>query len=102
YNSSQGILLYLSNNSTVSRNIIHDNTQYGLYLDRSNNTLVTGNIFNYNGIDWLYKNNSWNNTFSWNVIDGVSDPFTIDDTGGGDFTWTQAYNQLAWISGSGT
>jgi len=43
-----------------------------------------------------------NNYFQWNLEDGYTDPIIIDDSGGGDFTWTQAFNQIAWITGSGT
>ncbi|MFX1237149.1 MAG: NosD domain-containing protein, partial [Promethearchaeota archaeon] len=39
----------------------------------------------------------------WNVINTVmSDQLLIDDFGGGNLTWSQSINSLAWISGMGT
>jgi len=91
-----------SNNTDVIGNTLSYNDLIGLYLRRSNNTDVIGNTF----IGNLYKNidefESENNIFKWNVENGLTDPIIIDDNGGGDFTWDQCINSLAWIYGSGT
>jgi len=90
-------------NNTYSRNTANNNWQ-GIYIENSSSTLVIGNIFNGNENHYTVVNvvNGSGNNFLWNIFSGYTDPIIIDDIGEGDFTWTQAINQLAWINGSGT
>ncbi len=101
FNNGNGIFLLASNNNTVSRNTAISNGDYGIYLSNTNNTLVNGNNLKSNGLGGYLDDNGNNNDFIWNVNNGFADPFIIDDIGGGDFTWAQATNQLAWVTGSG-
>ncbi|MFX1569417.1 MAG: right-handed parallel beta-helix repeat-containing protein [Promethearchaeota archaeon] len=101
-NDDTGIYLQNSNNNTVSGNSANNNILNGIYLIFSNNTKVVGNLLNGNGVYSYFDSDGSNNVFTWNVINGFAYPFNIDDTGGGDFTWAQAIDQLAWVTGSGT
>jgi len=101
-NNLNGIYFLNSNNNTISGNTANNNNHYGIYLDTSNNTRIIGNLLNSNDNGKYFDYNGYFNIFLWNVGDRFSDPFIIDDSGSGDFTWEQAVNQLAWIYGSGT
>jgi len=101
-NYMDGIFVLASSSSILMRNIANNNNRYGIGLEDSDNNLVVGNILNGNAMAPYDDNSGSNNSFLWNLEDGYTDPIVFDDSGGGDFTWTQAINQIAWITGSGT
>jgi len=101
-NNQYGIYLNPSENNTIIGNTINNNDQYGIYLKQSNNTIVSGNFLEGNLLGAYYEEDCINNNFNWNVINDTTDMIVIDDNGGGNFTWSQAVEQLAWVYGSGT
>jgi len=102
YDNVNGIYIRLSSEITIMKNTINDNNPNGIDLYDCDNTLAIGNILNGNAVSPYDYFLGSNNIFQWNLANGYTDPIIIDDSGAGDFTWTQAINQIAWISGSGT
>ncbi len=100
-NRKSGIYINSCDNNTIFGNSIENNLEYGLYFDDSDDIIIVGNKINDNGYGCIANQSSVNYKDEWNVCNDVIDPFTIDETGGGDFTWSQV-SQFAWCSGSGT
>ena len=74
-NSQSGIVLFFSNNSTISNNRITDNKFSGIYLDRSNYSILHDNTItgNRDGFDLRYSSD---NTIRRNTI--TTSSFGID------------------------
>ncbi|MBD3256370.1 MAG: hypothetical protein GF383_14830, partial [Candidatus Lokiarchaeota archaeon] len=72
----------------------------GIFFDRSNNTSVAENLF-LNLNKHIYEYYSRDNKIFFNDFGNGYSPLTIDDSGGGDITWSQVKN---WniFSGTGT
>ncbi|MFX0001474.1 MAG: ABC transporter substrate-binding protein, partial [Candidatus Hermodarchaeota archaeon] len=102
YDNLNGIYLWVSNDNNLIKNTLYNNDDNGIGLYDCDNTFIIGNILNMNGLNPYYASLGNNNFFRWNLADGYTDPIVFDDAGGGDFTWVEAKNQLAWFSGSGT
>jgi len=94
--------LKICKNNEISGNTANNNNRRGVFLDHSDDIQVIGNILNGNGWYPYAYDEGTNIDFLWNLEDGSTDPIVFDDSGGGDFTWAEASNQLAWITGSGT
>jgi len=100
-NRRTGIYINSCDNNTIFGNSIENNQEYGIYLDDSDDVNIIGNKINDNGYGCIANQSSINIKDEWNVCNDVVAPFTIDETGGGDFTWDQV-SQFAWCSGSGS
>ncbi|MHA1147879.1 MAG: NosD domain-containing protein [Promethearchaeota archaeon] len=101
--TNSGIYCQQSNLNNITANFASSNFKYGIELEFCNDTDVIGNVLNYNLIGAFFNtSNTINNNFNWNVINRTIVPFVIDDDGGGDFQWNDAYIKLAFCSGSGT
>ncbi|TFF90240.1 MAG: hypothetical protein EU548_04020, partial [Promethearchaeota archaeon] len=101
----EGILLYWKcNYNNISANIIINGQEWGIYIDSDSdgNTLI-GNILN-NNLFGCYTEEVGcdNNQLIFNVCNYTLNPLIIDDSGDGNFTWSEASEWTAWCSGSGT
>ncbi|MFX1567561.1 MAG: nitrous oxide reductase family maturation protein NosD [Promethearchaeota archaeon] len=100
-NRKSGIYINSCDNNTIFGNSVENNLEYGIYFYDSDDIIIIGNKINDNGYGCIANQSSVNYKDEWNVCNDVIDPFTIDETGGGDFTWAQV-SQFAWVDGSGS
>ena len=102
HNDQNGIDLNYCNETKISANFINHNGINGLNLDSTNHTVIEGNVINGNSLGNVEDTNTKGNSLQWNVLNWNAEPLIIDNNGGGDFTWAQAKEKLAWVSGYGT
>jgi len=100
-NRKSGIYINSCDNNTIFGNFIENNLEYGIYLDDSDDVNIVGNKINDNTLGCIANQTSLNIKEEWNACNDVIDPFIIDETGGGNFTWSQV-SQFAWCSGLGS
>ncbi len=98
--------IYITTNcdyNNITGNLLNDHSNYGLDIQADcDHIIITGNVLNYNTLG-AYQDAGSDNSYKWNVFNwNLIDPFTIDESGGGDFTWNEAFSVLAWLSGSGS
>jgi len=115
-----GIYLWDSDNNIITENEVNHNGFYlggyhgiyisesgtgdsinNIYLDDSDDINIVGNKINDNPSGCIANQSSLNIKEEWNACNDVIDPFIIDETGGGNFTWDQV-SQFAWCSGTGS
>ncbi|MHA1671506.1 MAG: right-handed parallel beta-helix repeat-containing protein [Promethearchaeota archaeon] len=98
-NRKSGIYINSCDNNTIFGNEINNNINDGIYLDDSDDINIIGNRIHGSGC--ITTQSSTNTKEEWNVCNYISDPFIIDELGGGNFTWEQV-SQFAWCSGDGS
>ncbi len=123
-NNKDGIMIVECNYAEVTGNTVNSNQDHGIHLIGCTHYNIEDNFINYNNLYGIYLNNSDNNVVSGNTAEGngisgifeidncsgnlitnnfwIENPFIIDETGGGDFTWAEAVNDMYWCSGNGT
>ncbi len=104
-NDNGNIGIYLDGNNdknTIMSNTLISNTNYGMRFEAtSGNNTIIGNIIRNNGVNNIFDQAPDNN-FMWNVLDWtLTHPIIIDETGAGNFTWSEAESSLVWVTGSG-
>ena len=97
-----GIWVWKSDDNVIIVNSLNHNVLIGLWLYKSNNTDVIRNVFIGNSYKNIQEDISENNYFKWNYLDGIFNPFIIDDDGGGDFTWIEMKTLFFWCTGTGS
>ena len=100
-NRKSGIFINSCDNNTIFGNFIENNLDYGINLFDSDDVNIVGNKINDNNLGCITTLSSLNTKDEWNACDDVIEPFIIDETGGGNFTWSQV-SQFAWCSGLGS
>jgi len=100
-NRKSGIYINSCNNNTIFGNFIENNLEYGIRLYYSDDVNIVGNKLNDNNLGCITTTSSLNTKEEWNACNDIIDPFIIDETGGGNFTWGQV-SQFAWCSGLGS
>ncbi len=100
-NNKKGILLINAQSCEIYKNKIENNDDEGVFLTEplSDYNEIIGNRFSGNLlsiVDWSGSNNK----IGWNAIEGKVESIIIDNNNGGDFTWQQALQKLAWVSGT--
>jgi len=110
-NGADGIKLSTSDFNNITNNNINSHgsgTNNGIHLDTSDNNRIIGNNLLDNARNWIQLfGTNVNNLMLWNNIGGVIAPnLVIDDNGddgdgGGNFTWAEAEDSLAWVDGTG-
>lgn len=100
-NRKSGIYINSCDNNTIFGNFVENNLEYGIFLYDSDDVNIVGNKINDNNLGCITTQSSLNIKEEWNACNDVIDPFIIDETGGGNFTWGQV-SQFAWCSGLGS
>lgn len=98
-----GLVLLGADNNYIRGNFMMKNTRHGTWLTSAcNGNQFQGNIFDDNSGSNVDDDGS-GNSYKWNEFDGSTiEPLTIDDDGGGDFSWEQCRFYMAWCRGTGT
>ncbi len=96
-NEDNGIYAVDSSYLDIIGNQIEDNDISGVNFVSTNNSIITDNSL----INNITESNSVNNFIIMNKINGTYGPVIIDETGNGNFTWSQA-TIYSWVSGFGT